>query len=459
MKYISKLLSALLILALLAIPASAGVQNRDVNLLGRSGDFESGAGNWVDSTNGLFTVQSGKGDITGDYVGRVTRDSASTLGYARANGLNLTVGALYTVSGQWRAVGTNAYPRILVGNGGLIFGPAGSEWSSFSQTVECASNSSFYIGVGGNAVGDFAEFDNLSITRYYGTVQNREVNLLQTGNMEKSGTTGYARINSSTLTKAANTWNLEGKQVLKVENNNVNKAFGLSPPASVLTGERWRVRGRVKSSDASLRPIAYRIGGASQALWIGANSTDVQYMDAVTTMNADGTITFYCTEPSLTANYCEWDDISITRYYGAVQNRDTALGTDLNFEKAGTSDFGVVFANLTKETNDRGDDGKQFLRVEYDGGVGNAYAAQAILTIGVPHKITGYWRTGDANYVCRLVAYGAGGITFGTTNSTSWIPFSYTFTPNFAILGLGSTQIGRIGSYCDYDNISVTRVY
>jgi hypothetical protein len=454
MKYISKLLSALLILALLAIPASAGVQNREVNLI-FDGDMEKATIEFASGNSATLSKQEGSPNGTGASVLRVAHGGTNTP-FATKTGI-LTSGVFYRITGQLKGsgshfAGVSIFPAVYAFQGTSL-----TEWQHFDVVAQASGTALNLICVG--ATSGSCEFDNISITRYYGTVQNREVNLTSDGNMEKSGTTGYARINSSTLTKAANTWNLEGKQVLKVENNNVNKAFGLSPPASVLTGERWRVRGRVKSSDASLRPIAYRIGGASQALWIGANSTDVQYMDAVTTMNADGTITFYCTEPSLTANYCEWDDISITRYYGAVQNRDTALGTDLNFEKAGTSDFGVVFANLTKETNDRGDDGKQFLRVEYDGGVGNAYAAQAILTIGVPHKITGYWRTGDANYVCRLVAYGAGGITFGTTNSTSWIPFSYTFTPNFAILGLGSTQIGRIGSYCDYDNISVTRVY
>lgn len=292
-------------------------------------------------------------------------------------------------------------------------------------------------------------------------VSNRDVNRTADGAMEKSGTTGYVTVNASSLSKEEGALNTTGSQVLRVTNTTSGSGavrFSYATFYDVLAGEKYRITGQVQCADAEIIPRIYRLGGIVQTLYAGV--AGLNSFDFVATMSEDGYIGFYNSESTAPYDkYCEWDNLSVTRYYGKVQNREVALGTDLNFEKAGVTDFGVVFSINTKETNDRGDEGNQFLRVEHNGGVGNAYATQNPFVVGVPHRIRGYWRTGDATYLCRMVAYGVGGVTIGTTASTTWIPFDYTFTPNYTTLGLGSTMISGVGSYCDYDNVSITRYY
>jgi hypothetical protein len=90
--------------------------------------------------------------------------------------------------------------------------------------------------------------------------------------------------------------------------------------------------------------------------------------------------------------------------------------------------------------------------------VGNAYALQNLgLDTSAKYRMRGKFRTGNPTYACRLIVYGSDQLA--VTTSTDWVTFDEVFTPPAATIALGAMMVGGVGSYCDYDNVSITRVY
>ena len=464
--FIKKISATLAILAILgASTASAGVSQRDTQLM-YNGNFEAGYTAFTDGEGTGTSVPKFEPSASGSLALRATYNSNTTQAWVYTSAVTITAtdtaGYSYRIKGMARGDGTLAPRVVRTNSGGAI---CESLWEGTSSTstqyfdvVFNTSSCSNRIGFDSatNSAG-WVEFDNVSITRYYGKIQNRDANIATDGNMEATGTAGYSSINAATITKEANTWNTAGNQVLRVVNNSVtNKAFTLNPLPNLSAGAKVKVSGRIKSSSSTLRPVIYKLTNGTETLWTGDYTTNVQNFSVVATMSTAGYLAFYCSEASLSSDYCEWDDLSITTYYGKVENRDTQLATNANFEN-GSTGWNSTATSISEVSPGEGVEGTKAIRITQTSYPSGAYLSQGILTTGATYTVKAMAR-GDGTTTTRILL-GTGTNCLNTALSTSWQPVSCTMTAsgntNLYIGALNSTSNG----WAEFDNLSITRAY
>lgn len=237
------------------------VQNRDTQLA-VNGGFENGATGWASTGASASEVAPPEG-VDGAKAIRVTQTSYPAGGYLYQN--ILPINTTYTFRAMARGDGVSTTRVLLGATVNCVSAVLTTDWRPVSCTMTSpGTNTNLYIGVLNSTSNGWAEFDNVSITRYYGTVNNRDTNIATDGNMESASTTAWTVFNNGNLTKEAGALNTTGSSVLRNSNSvSSSGAFRLTTGSSVSAGQTYRIRGQVKCSGADISPTINRITGAT----------------------------------------------------------------------------------------------------------------------------------------------------------------------------------------------------
>ena len=129
---------------------------------------------------------------------------------------------------------------------------------------------------------------------------------------------------------------------------------------------------------------------------------------------------------------------------------------DGDMEAVGVGDWTVYNnATLSKETADPYE-GTRNLKVLYNG-TSHPAASQIILIAGHKYQITGKCRSGGVGSEYPRIQGGTGMVFTGTT-STSWQDVDVTFVAGGTTVYLYAYNATGAGEYCEFDDMSVTRV-
>lgn len=444
MKYISKLLSAITILALLGtMTASAGIVNSDVSLTNDGNMEKAGTASWA-ASNATLTKEVGSATGQGSSIMRVTRTGA--LGGAYQGGL--TVGKIYRVRGYFRGDGTNA-AIVYTGTNSCAYGLTSTSWQYF-DCVQQQSGVTTMSLTSASTNGKYVDFDDVSVTQvavwdFKKHIQNRDIQILADGNQEKAGTASYGNLNSPTLSKELGSVDGQGLQVLRVAYNATPVYYATTTGLSAVS---YRLRGWMRSSGAGVSPRVAFGGGTD---FIGSASTTWQYFD-ITGIPTNG-IVYYGTSNS--SGYTEFDNVSLNRVYGTIQDRDATLLSNGNYEN-GTTGWTNVDGTLTAETGASNTTGTGIARLAYNATT-NPYFYQNITSVvGGTYRIRG-WARGDGVKTPR-VQYASTVLWTGSA-STTWQPFDVSFTSVGASSQITLRVVTAVAGYADFDNITVNRVF
>jgi hypothetical protein len=456
-KFIKKIVIGLILAIMVGgMPTNAGVQDRTQNFL-KIGNFEQGTTGWTASGGyATLSVVAKAPNADGSDNSAMRVSPTNPAGGAFVSQTGLVSGVDYLFEGWCRGDGTNIpifasyqFDQYLVGC------TNSTSWQRFKMVRRPLYIASAPFGITTNTGAGWAEFDNISVTRYYGTVQSRDTNLVADGNMEKSDTSAWTSFNV-TSTKVAGASDVAGTQVLRVERTG---SSGVAYQVNTfVNGYTYRVKGRARSVDGEAVPIVYNTYGL---VWAnGTNSTSWQDIDVIYTATNSGNLQLY---PGATNGViAEFDNISVTRYHGDVKNVERNLLDNGNFE-LGTTGFtsvgaGSVSSVLTPAT---GQDGSKALRLTKSG----AGVAFIITPLPFPggglhtYRMTG-WARGDGTSYPAFTFNGGATIPFSGTSSNTWQRIDVLFTPPVTsggqILLYGFN--GNATNYVEFDNLSLVAI-
>jgi hypothetical protein len=141
-------------------------------------------------------------------------------------------------------------------------------------------------------------------------VQNRDLQLVNDGSFEMTGTASFAGQNGATLTKVAGVPEQEGKQAIRITSAGANGRMATS--ANVVAGTTYRHRGWCRGDGVAAIPRLNLIGFESIDLGCTAG-TSWQYFDV--TLKANFTSQIAYININTTIGWTELDNISITKLY------------------------------------------------------------------------------------------------------------------------------------------------
>jgi hypothetical protein len=462
MKNILKKISATLaILAILGMStASAGVSSRDGQLMANS-NFEAGYTAFTDLEGVGSSVAKFEPTAQGSLALRATYNSNTAQAWVYTTAVTITAtdtaGYNYRIKGMARGDGTLA-PRLTRTNSGgaicasLWEGTASTDTQYFDvvfSTSSCSNRIGFDSAT--NSAG-WVEFDNVSITRYYGTVQNRELNGWTDGNMEQAGTTNYF-VTNGTLSKEAGASDYMGTQVLRVTWASATNTWATNTSTSITPGVSYRIRGWARGDGTRLPTLDWASASYLSNIWTGTGSSAWQRIDVVATAPATATtIRYYILNSNGAGQYTEWDNMSITRYYGTVKNTDRNLVVDNDSEAVGVTAWTVpTLVTVTKEVNSP-INGTKSLRIDPDST--SRFCSQTIMTVGDTYRVKGKARTVDGG-IPRLYN-NPDYFWIGTNASTEWQYFDEIRVATSNIFSLYSST--STGGAVEFDDLSVTAV-
>lgn len=449
---LKKLGSIITVLALLGMStASAGIQNRDTqtvingNFSETNISYSNGVGGWSASQIALASAVITDPTDSANTVLRVAPDSSSSFVYQ----VCLTPGKTYRIKGKARSPNLiGGVPRLYIDSGYPWIGTGYSsttEWQYF-DFIYTVTTYTFLRLYSSTAVGGVVDFDDVSITPYNGTVQNRDTTIASNGNFE-NGTTSW-QVSSSTLSSISAPAGTEGTKAIKIEQTNF-PAGGYAFQSVITAGVTYKVTALARGDGVSTTRIL--LGNTTNCF---STTLTTDWRPVSCTMVASGNTALYIGVLNASSNgWAEFDNISVTRYNGTIQNRDTNILADGNQEKAGTASYGGLNSpTLSKELGSVDGQGLQILRVAY-----NATAVYYATTTGlsaVPYRLRGYMRSSGAG-VSPRVAFG-GSTDFTGTASTTWQYFDITGAPTNGVIYYGTSNAS---GWTEFDNITVTRVY
>ena len=334
MKHISKILSSLLILALLAIPASAGVQNRDAQLI-INGNFENGTTGWLGIN---VTLSTSDGLQDGENSLRTTTTSA--FGYARINPVTrLTAGETYRVTGLVKCDGT-ATPRVsfLDTNSQSVWeGQTIAGLQTFDSVVTLSEDSFLRLGLIGGT-NRICDWDNISITPYYGTIQNREVNILKNGSFENGE--GELIGFSTTETIIDIPPDQGSTKALRVECTGASCNYRDGILSEI--GE-YMASGCVRTNNAP-GEVCVVHGTSNTVIFCTTSSEFVCFSERFTTTEPNAL--FRLRPPATVGHSADFTMLSVVPYLGTVQNREVNILKSGSFEN-GADEFTAYNATQT----------------------------------------------------------------------------------------------------------------
>ncbi|MFA6504129.1 MAG: hypothetical protein WCT54_04325 [Patescibacteria group bacterium] len=274
------------------------------------GDMEfSGISAWSVYTAVTITKEAGAA-VGGDSILRL---QATGTGQSRAHQSIFAVGKRYRITGYARSDGTRAPNLSSVTSGTLWTGTNGTTaWQRFDFVTPQIAAGSFFgrllIGtVSNGSIGDYTEWDDVTVTEYTGFVQNSESQLLADGDMETSGTGAWTAGAGAVCTKGT-TDPKSGRQYLQVSGV---AAFNDCRQSVLTAGKRYRVTGWARGNGvASVPTISF--GGSN--LFVGTASTAWQKIDVIG-VAANQLLRMYYASA---AGYAEFDEITVTEYKGGM---------------------------------------------------------------------------------------------------------------------------------------------
>lgn len=458
MKNILKKISATLaILAILGMStASAGVSSRDGQLM-FNGNFEAGYTAFTNAEGIGSSVAKFEPTAQGSLAMRATYNSNTGQAWVYTTAATITAtdtaGYNYRIKGMARGDGTLA-PRLTRTNSSgaicaLLWEGTASTDTQYFDVVFSTSSCSNRIGFDSatNSAG-WVEFDNVSITRYYGALKNRDTQLVVNGSFE-DGTTNWTASNGATLSSVNGVGGIGSAMRIDAGSTTSRaiSSFSASP------GVSYRIRGYARSDGTSV-PQGNWVGHSSFSLnLVPALPTSFTFFDVVVVAPVGSSWQFALLNNNATSSgWVEFDNISITPYYGTVQNRDVNLFPTGNMENAGVAEYSLVNApTLTKESGSADYQGTQVLKVAYNGT--GLYYAQISSLPTTSLRVRG-WLRSDGTVRPRVVL--GGSTQFIGDISTTW--------QYFDIVGASPTGSFYMGSpdasgWAEFDNITITRVY
>lgn len=207
--------------------------NGEKNVL-LDGDMEKSVTTDWTATAATLSKQSGSA-IDGNYVLRVLRTGTN----GRASQTILTIGKTYVINGRARGDGTNACNIYMLAASDIFGGTTSTTWQPVSvKFIATATTVNFYAG---NANGNYAEYDNFTISEYKGTFKNTYKNILADPDCEKSGVTSWTAYRGATLEKLAGRVNNgDGRQILRATYGG-QTTFG-ARVGGLVVGKKYRVQ-------------------------------------------------------------------------------------------------------------------------------------------------------------------------------------------------------------------------
>lgn len=293
--------------------------------------------------------------------------------------------------------------------------------------------------------------DDTTTTQSYARVVNpyedEGRNFLLDSDMEASGTGSWTALAGSTLSKQTGSPHA-GSQVLRVQRSST-----LNPAAFQTyktAGKVYRVKGYARG-DGTIFPAVYTSNGT--ILWTGTSSTSWQAFDVLLVVSGTGAANVFLYGRGATGSeYVEFDDVTLTQVnIPATPNiAPSTIVTDGTMEASGTSAWTVQnSATLSKQTTSP-HGGSQVLRIARNG-TNNAGAAQTLMTVGRPYRVSGFARS-DGSAGAAVILNNS--IQF-QTSSTSWQPFDLVIVATDATMILRAiTSTGT--QYVEFDDVTVT---
>ena len=462
MKNIIKKISIVGIMALIVSSSVvfAGIFGRDTQLVNDGNMEKAGVTDWVASGATAISKQVGGADVHGSQIIRFVRVAGGAGG--RSSTASLVAGKSYRIIGSARGDGTSGQPIVLTSTGSSSLPPwvgsSSTSWQRF-DVIYTPTITGYLWLYAGTVNGSYTEWDNISVTEYKGTIQNREVNLLVDANAEASGTTAWTTLSTASVSKQLN-GDPESPTTLRVTPDSSSSAVY----QSILdVGSTYRIRGKARGAGGT--PRIYIDNGYS---WVGSSSSDWQYFDFNYTVTKNEYIRFYSSTSA--GGSSEWDDLSVTLVKGNVINRDVNLYGDGNMETANTTNWvSVNLSTLSKAVGALNTTGSSVLRVTNTAsgsGAVRAYANYAVLA-GEKYRIVAQAQCEDSTItplinritgVTQSLATGSTGLNFFDTTATmtenGYIAFYNNETVSTDFVALGQTSRSWIDMTVDSsDNV------
>jgi len=448
MKYISKLIIGVLLIAIIGGGVvSADVRNRDV-ALGVDLNFEKlGTANFTPLGVVTLSKQPNEKGDKGERVLRVAVSTGTGSVYAYANQKNVfEVGKTYRVRGLVRADASTTTCRIIsyTAGAGVAFSTQNTTWTPIDVLFTPNSSTLSLSSMQEIDVPAWCEFDNISITPYYGEVRNRDVNILKNGKFENGG--GELDSFSTTETVIDIDPSIGSSKALRVECTGASCNYSKGILGAIGT---YRATGCIRSSDPTQQACVAR-GTSDSAIFCTTSTSFVCFDELFTTQEANA---IYSLRPAsgVVGHYGDFTMLSVQPYYGEVRNRERQVLVDGNMEAPNMNAFDTTGITAYKEWDEERQSQVVFVQ---RGTVPVLNWFPYPLTIGKTYRIRGYMK-GGVGGLARVYNLG---VIVASTTSTDWVYFDEIFVAGSERVGLwGGVATGVSTAY--YDNISITELY
>lgn len=360
------------------------------------GDMEA-ADTSAYTANDITLSKEATDPYEGSKVLRLTYN-ATAIGDARQT--VLTVGKTYRVTGVARSDG-NGIPNLRYGTTDIWTGTTSTDWQAFDEEFT-ADNTIFKLRVTNLAVGEYVEFDDVSVKQkniaasssFPGSEE------LTDGDMEAATTAAWSAANTAVLSKQTTNPH-GGNRLLRVAYG--SQANPIAGQTILTIGKRYRLTGYARG-DGTTAPII-RMGGVN--IFTGGTETD--WITVSQEFEATAT-TIYIGSNGAGGGYSEWDDVSITEV--------NPLNGDIIGATVGQTGPKSDLSYLLDGINDDADIYSPELNGFFDSDQGTLLCFAKVSGSGV-------WTDETSRYVARIAVDGDNQLRLRKTETNNQLSFRY----------------------------------